>query len=692
MTSPASPAMNPGAPSGAIPPCTGSTHSPNQTPGTPTGKKPGPSHLAAWGRRLLCIGSGAITALVFPPYDWNMLVWFVLLPLLTALWRRPVSFLQGFRMGWMYGMGWYCVSFWWIHEVGYVFGIPQPVFLGVAFIPLMCLYALLPGLWAGMAATVFRPSLTRGPEEMTSETGKSDGAGPAGHKEAWARWVRADVRSCTASALALGALWVCIEWLRAHFFCLGFSWNSLGSALYSGYIFAQWAEFVGTNGLAFIPAAFNVMLWCMLRRAYLHLKGMGRCNRPWDFYATVLVLIVLFFGGLLMSRSYSPGAMRARNQISKQNPDGAERTLMLPVMAAQINYDQEDRIASGAEPSNYGRYLRLTMDAYGDILRNTMQQAHENPDLAITPKLPVWVIWPESALPCSIWRNTVTGKLMEDAFTQHYLFGSEGLPAIRKRIREELGGQPFVLLTGADEKLLTPTDKRTPYTISLPEYGLMEARNMYNALAIIPGDLDSTVTTAKQHLMPFGEYVPLLQSIDWIGEAYTELTGTQVGNNILPGTRDEPIPVPVPGTTRTVDVIPAVCYEDTVGDLLTKFVRRGPQVIVNVSNDAWFRESACGEQQARMAAFRCIELRRSMVRAANKGVTTCIAPNGAPIHALRKADGTPWMEGYSYAELPVDLQGKITLYARWGEWFSALCAVFVLGFATLRRRSFRKAA
>ena len=69
-----------------------------------------------------------------------------------------------------------------------------------------------------------------------------------------------------------------------------------------------------------------------------------------------------------------------------------------------------------------------------------------------------------------------------------------------------------------------------------------------------------------------------------------------------------------------------------------------------------------------------------------------IAPNGAPIHALRKADGTPWMEGYSYAELPVDLQGKITLYARWGEWFSALCAVFVLGFATLRRRSFRKAA
>lgn len=637
-------------------------------------------------RRLICIGSGALTALVFPPYDWNMLVWFILLPLLTVLWQQRTNFWQGFRMGWMYGMGWYCVSFWWIHEVAYVFGIPLPIFLAVAFIPLMCLYALLPGLWAGLAASIFRPALTSGPAEDLSNAGQPQ------RKAAWARWVRADVGSSTLSAIALGALWVCIEWLRAHFFCLGFSWNSLGSALYSGYIFAQWAEFIGVGGLAFIPAAFNIILWCMLRRAYLHLKGAGRCNRPWDFYVTVLTLMVLFFGGMLMSRSYSPGAMRARNQVSRQNPEGKERTLMLPVMAAQINYDQQDRIADGPDPSNYGRYLRLTMDAYSDILRNTMQQAHENPDLAIAPKLPVWVVWPESALPHSIWRNTVSGELMEDYCTQHYLFGEEGLPAIRKRIREELGGQPFVLLTGADEKLLKPAAEHTRYTLYLPDYGPMEASSMYNALAIIPEGLDSTITTGKQHLMPFGEYVPLLQTVDWIGKAYTELTGTQVDNNILPGTRDEPIPVPVPGTRHTVEVIPAVCYEDTVGDLLTKFVRKNPQVIVNVSNDAWFRESACGEQQARMAAFRCIELRRPMVRAANKGVTTCIAPNGAPIHALRKADGSPWMEGYSYAELPVDLEGKVTLYARWGEWFSALCAVLVLGLAGLKWHRRRRAA
>ena len=139
-------------------------------------------------------------------------------------------------------------------------------------------------------------------------------------------------------------------------------------------------------------------------------------------------------------------------------------------------------------------------------------------------------------------------------------------------------------------------------------------------------------------------------------------------------------------------VIPAVCYEDTVGDLLRLFVREGPQVIVNVTNDAWFQNSCCGVQQARTAAFRCIELRRPMVRAANKGVTCAIAPNGAVMHALLKADGTPHLPGYSYAELPVDTKGGYTLYARMGDWAVALCAAIVLLLCLLSVRNKRKPA
>ena len=115
-----------------------------------------------------------------------------------------------------------------------------------------------------------------------------------------------------------------------------------------------------------------------------------------------------------------------------------------------------------------------------------------------------------------------------------------------------------------------------------------------------------------------------------------------------------------------------------VGNLLTKYVRKGPQVIVNVSNDGWFRNSVCGAQQARNAAFRCIELRRPMVRAANRGVCCSIAPNGAFIHALLKADGTPHLPGYSYAVLPVDRNAGFTLYALLGDWAVVVCALLAL--------------
>ena len=244
--------------------------------------------------------------------------------------------------------------------------------------------------------------------------------------------------------------------------------------------------------------------------------------------------------------------------------------------------------------------------------------------------------------------------------------GAEGLPKVRQLVRE-MGGQDFVLFTGVDEYLCRTADD-----------GTLAPAGMLNSMAVMPGGQDTALTASKQHLMPFGEYIPLVDSIGWIGKAFSAITGTQVGDGIIPGEGSEPLRVPVPGTDETVDAIPAICYEDTVSPQVAKFVRPGPQLIVNGSNDAWFRESACGEQQARAAAFRCIELRRPMVRAANMGVTCAIAPNGAFIHALRKGDGDPHLDGFSYAVLPVDREAGVTLYAAWGDWAVLLCLLLAL--------------
>ena len=594
-------------------------------------------------------------AFAFPPYDWGGLVWVALLPLLTVLWRGEKSRKRLFALGWLYGMGWYSVSFWWIHEVGYVFGIPQALFLSVAFFPLMALYACLPGLWALAAGWLLRPRLEPAPEplpEMSREQVRA----------LWDAWATRDLFSTVRCAVGCGALWACIEWLRAHG-TLGFSWNSLGMALYDGLSFVQWAEFVGTAALSFIPVFMAVILWGAFRRTVMFFKGVGVGCRPWDFYGAVVLLFGLFVGGLALSKAYSSNVLLRKDGV-----------FPLPVLAVQINKDQAEHIAEGhslyrheAAAVQYRTYLQSTVQAYGEIARDTMLRAQQNEDVGITLQLPVWVVWPESALPYPLVRSENSGKLLPElmGLTAEHLLGEEALPLARTRVRE-MGGQGIVLFTGGDELLLRQEEGRSCIT------------GMLNSLISVPDGMESISAASKQHLMPFGEYIPLAQDIDWIGKLYSRITGTQVGDGIRPGQGTDPLLAPVPGTNRSVSVIPAVCYEDTVGDLLRRFARPGAQVIVNVSNDAWFRESSCGVQQARAAAFRCIELRRPMVRSANMGVCCAIAPNGAVINSLHKADGSPHLAGSCYAVLPVDSNAGLTLYALFGDWAIALFAIITL--------------
>lgn len=608
--------------------------------------------MPKWRSRLIkaavCLAGGAFMALAFPPYDLGNLVWVGLLPLLCVLWNSRQGFWRGAAYGWLYGMGWYCVSFWWIHNVGYVFRIPLPVFLGIAFLPLMTVYSCLVGLWGGIANTLLRPRLAPAPD--------TTGMKPAQSKQAWDTWAADDLKSTVRCAVGGGAMWVCIEWMRANG-TLGFSWNSMGMALYDGLSLVQWAEFIGTAALSFFPAAMCIILWGAGRRAWIQYRATGKGCRPWDFYAAIVIIFAMFAGGLALSKVYSPLIMMQRKDV-----------LQLPVMGVQLNLDQVERIEGGPIQSYlYGVHLRETRQAFNEVQQATIRKAQQNPELAFTQQLPVWVVWPESAMGCPIHQNITTGEFMPDFHTTTEFFGEEGLPLVRQQVKE-MGGKDFVLFTGVDQNLWEPCENPKGY---IP-------RGMYNSMAIIPGGFDSLTTVSKQHLMPFGEYIPFVEEIQWIGDLYSQMTGTQVGEGIRPGTGDNPIPVSVPGSDVTVGVIPAICYEDTVGSLLTKYVRKGPQVIVNISNDGWFRDSCCGEQQARNAAFRCIELRRPMVRAANMGYTCAIAPNGAFIDILQKADGSPHLAGHSYAVLPVDKNAGYTLYALFGDWAVALCALLVL--------------
>jgi apolipoprotein N-acyltransferase len=119
-----------------------------------------------------------------------------------------------------------------------------------------------------------------------------------------------------------------------------------------------------------------------------------------------------------------------------------------------------------------------------------------------------------------------------------------------------------------------------------------------------------------------------------------------------------------------------ICFEDIFGYLNRIFVQEGAEVIVNLTNDSWSGSVAAQMQHMAMAVFRAVELRRSVVRSSNSGMTCTINPDGR-ITALLD----PFIEGYLIASVPVYTE-KNSLYYRWGDWFAWLM-VLVAGLLLL---------
>src|SRR5690606_5411338 len=95
----------------------------------------------------------------------------------------------------------------------------------------------------------------------------------------------------------------------------------------------------------------------------------------------------------------------------------------------------------------------------------------------------------------------------------------------------------------------------------------------------------------KVHLVPFGEFVPFRQALPLMDRMLKRL----IPSDFDRGTSTEPFVMSEEETGETVQLIPLICFEDTVGRLARKFVRDEPQLMVNLTNDGWFGKSEASE-------------------------------------------------------------------------------------------------
>jgi apolipoprotein N-acyltransferase len=148
-------------------------------------------------------------------------------------------------------------------------------------------------------------------------------------------------------------------------------------------------------------------------------------------------------------------------------------------------------------------------------------------------------------------------------------------------------------------------------------------------------------------------------------------------------------------TNSDVQVAPLICFEDTIGELVRRFVlpaetNPGGNLLVDITNDGWFLHSAGSHQHLANAIFRCVETRRPMVRAANTGVTCFIDEFGRVTQVLRDETGSTFGEGVLTGQVKVPTEHELTFYTRHGELFAKFCAlvtvIAIVAVGLIRRR------
>jgi apolipoprotein N-acyltransferase len=280
------------------------------------------------------------------------------------------------------------------------------------------------------------------------------------------------------------------------------------------------------------------------------------------------------------------------------------------VAAVQPNIAQSEKF----DPALSGR-------VFDQLTRLSQPLIQSNP----RPQL---IIWPESATP---------GPVLTDEQSYHFMMD-------------------FSAAAHAD--LLLGSD-------------VIEGDLAFNAAFLVPANGGQLEVYRKIHLVPFGEYVPLRHSFP----LFAAVAGRWVPGDFAFGKEYTRFTL----TTADVRLAPLICFEDTIGDLVRQFVLpgglgRGADLLVNMTNDGWFLYSAGSRQHLANAIFRCVEVRRPMVRAANTGVTCFIDPFGRVTQMLQDAQGRPFGEGSLIDDVKVPTDNVLTFYTRHGELFAQLCA------------------
>ena len=276
-------------------------------------------------------------------------------------------------------------------------------------------------------------------------------------------------------------------------------------------------------------------------------------------------------------------------------------------------------VQGNTDPLGRAQGLTTDLDIYTELTAEAFA--------TLAAPLPDLVVWPEGAL--------IGGGV-----------SVEGMAGEQTRLRVQQSAGDAAVIAGASISETTDAGRQYFNTVYALEGGRVTGR--YD----------------KVYLVPFGELLPFHQALR---PAYDTVYGWF---NLAAVTRTAG-PAFNPVTTEVAAVAPYICYESVFPQVARSMVAQGAEVLVNISNDAWFGRGGGAEQHFEMGTMRAIETRRYLLRVGNDGVTAVVDPQGRTLQRLERFVPATLVADYALSDV-------VSPYVRYGDWLIWAVGVYTL--------------
>ena len=572
----------------------------------------------------LAVVAGLAWAAAFPGLGWAGLAWVAPALMLAAALGVPRR--GAFALGYLAGLTHYLVSLHWL-----LFN-PFPAGAVAGWLALSAYLALYPAVWVWWCVTA-SPAGARGERRPDSpELAAAMQPEPRTIPAAVWRLVRPFVTTTWARrlawCLACSAMWVGLEMARARLLT-GFPWNLLGVSQQPLAPLVQMASVTGVYGLSFLVVWGSTALFCA------GAKLAGRVCGP-------------------------PEALRTQAGGSRwalPTPSGPSLLLSLRLMlftdlalplltVALLTFAGGARLMSRS-PAGPELTIALVQPSIPQRLifdrreaTNRFNRLMELTRLALAAK-PDLLVWPEASLPSFEESHF---RALTNLIAAHHVWMVFGADDAERRA--EAGGDG--------------------------EYAY------YNGAFLFDPQARFVATYRKRHLVIFGEYIPLERVLP-----FTKYL-TPIEGSFSPGRG----PVRFETTNPRAVTSTLICFEDVFPHLVGAYVEADTDFLLNLTNDAWFGESAAQWQHAANAAFRAVENGLPLVRCTNNGLTCWIDDRGR-MHEAGFGEGRGvYAAGFKLVHVPLLPRGqerRPTFYRQHGDWFGWACVVISLGWLPMNR-------